>query len=159
VVSIIAAHQAAQAIKLLSGNVEALDRSLLSIDVWSNETRRFDISGARSEACPCCGRGEFQFLEGGAWSVTTSLCGRNAVQITPARGAPARIDLAEFAGRLSPHGDFTHNEFILRGNFKAERSANGEPIELTLFSNGRAIIKGTSEPEAARSIYAKYIGS
>lgn len=158
-VAIIAAHQVTQAIKLLTGHIEALDRSLFSIDVWTNDTRRFNISGARSEACPCCGQGRFEFLEGSSAGAITSLCGRSAVQITPASASGGHLNLAEIAARLSPHGTFSHHKFLLRGEFHSERSPQQEPIELTLFPNGRAIIKGTTEPEVARSIYAKYIGA
>jgi adenylyltransferase/sulfurtransferase len=63
-VAIIAAHQCVQTIKLLTGNIDAVDRSLLSLDVWTNELRRFDISGARTADCPCCGQGRFDILQG-----------------------------------------------------------------------------------------------
>jgi adenylyltransferase/sulfurtransferase len=33
------------------------------------------------------------------------------------------------------------------------------PYELTVFADGRAIIKGTTDPAVARSLYAKYLGS
>ena len=160
VVTTIAAHQAIQALKLLTGNIDALDRSLLSIDVWANDSHRFDMSSARSAECPCCGQGRFEFFQGSGGSTTTSLCGRNAVQITPAHSnGQDHLNLGEFAQRLVAHGSFTHNAFLLRGEFNSERNGKGEPIELTLFANGRAIIKGTTEPEVARSIYAKYIGA
>jgi molybdopterin-synthase adenylyltransferase len=160
-VAMIAAHQVAQAIKLLTGNLAAVDRSLMSIDVWSNEFRRFDVSAALSESCPCCGLGRFEFLEGSSSGATTSLCGRSAVQVSPATSSSGdgRLDLAQIAGRLAPHGEFTHNKFLLRGEFRAERGDNGAAIELTLFPNGRAIIKGTTEPDKARTIYAKYVGA
>jgi molybdopterin/thiamine biosynthesis adenylyltransferase len=163
IVSMIASHQAAQAIKLMTGNLDAVDRSLLSVDVWWSETRRFDVSTARGEgeaaACRCCVEGRFEYLEGGVASGTTSLCGRDAVQITPPGGQSASIDLDAATERLAPHGAFVHNRFLLRGTFATERGRNGESIELTLFPNGRAIIKGTPEPEVARSIYAKYVGA
>jgi molybdopterin-synthase adenylyltransferase len=158
VVSIIASHQSVQALKLMTGNVNAVDRSLLSIDGWSNEIRQFDVSGARDGVtCPCCAQGKFEHFEGAPASATLSLCGRNAVQISPA--SDADLNLAEFTLRLASHGDFTHNAFLMRGELKSERGSNGQPIEITLFPNGRAIIKGVSQPEAARSIYAKYIGA
>jgi adenylyltransferase/sulfurtransferase len=148
-----------QALKLLTGNVDAIDRSLLSLDAWSNEIRQFDVSNARDgETCPCCGQGKFEHFEGAPASATLSLCGRNAVQISPANEGDT-INLAEFAARLSAHGEFTHNAYLMRGELKTEQGANGQPVEITLFPNGRAIIKGVSKPEAARSIYAKYIGA
>ena len=162
VVLTIAAHQAAQALKLLTGNADAVDRSLLSVDVWTNDTRRFDVARARDAGvCACCIGGHFTHLDGSGSSATTSLCGRNAVQITaaPTDGAGASLDLATVADRLAPHGDFTFNDFLLRGEFARERGEGGDPIHLTLFPNGRAILKGTAEPESARSLYAKYVGA
>jgi adenylyltransferase/sulfurtransferase len=162
VVMQIAAHQVAQVIKLLTGNLEALDRGLLSIDAWSNSIHRFDVSNARAADCPCCARGQFVYLEGTSIAPTTSLCGRNAVQITPAassNGATARLDFTRLAAQLAPHGSFTHNSYLLRGTFTHELDDDGRPFELTVFPDGRAIIKGTQEPQVARTIYARYIGA
>jgi adenylyltransferase/sulfurtransferase len=160
-VATIAAHQAAQAIKLLTDNRDAIDRSLLSIDVWQNRTQRFDVKGARAAGCPCCGEGRYAFLAGETGSATTALCGRNAVQITPPRvaGVDGGLDLEQIAARLSAHGEFSHNGYLVHGRFSAETDSRGEPVELTLFPDGRAIIKGSTKPEAARSIYAKYVGA
>jgi adenylyltransferase/sulfurtransferase len=160
-VAIIAAHQVTEAIKLLTGNIDRLNRALLSVDVWSNELRRFEIGGAAGGGeCPCCDRGRFEYLDGESSSATTSLCGRNAVQVSPPDSpGTGRLDLARVAASLAPHGAFTHTRFMLRGEFAAERGEGGQPIELNLFPDGRAIIKGTNQPELARSIYARYIGS
>ncbi|MHC4948288.1 MAG: ThiF family adenylyltransferase [Planctomycetota bacterium] len=159
VVAMVAAHQSAQALKLLTGNLDALDRRMLTIDAWSNEHRGFDLGPADAEGCPCCGRGRLEHLEGGGGSRTTSLCGRNAVQVVPPDRGPGDLDLEALAGRLAAHGRFVHNGFLLHGRFDGERDPEGRPVELTLFPDGRAILKGTTEPETARSIYAKYIGS
>lgn len=153
----IAAHQATQALKLLTGNLDAVDRTLLSIDHWANEIRRFQIAEARSPQCPCCGLGRFDYLDGQQGQMTAALCGRDAVQISPGRG-DGLIDLAQFAHRLAQHGAFTHNRFLLRGEFAHERGDAAQSIELTLFANGRAILKGVSGPDQARSLYARYIG-
>lgn len=162
VVMQIAALQVTQAIKILTGNVDALDRTMLSIDVWTNESRRFDVSDARSEQCPCCGQRRLEHLNAteSAGGVA-SLCGRNAVQITGGldRGSANGIDLPSMARTLSAHGEFAVTPFLLRGVFRQEKGHNGEAVELTLFSNGRAIIKGVTEPARARAIYAKYVGA
>jgi adenylyltransferase/sulfurtransferase len=155
VVMIIAAHQVAQAIKLITGHIDRLDRSLLSIDLWANQTARYDVQGALSEACPCCARRRFSFLRGETTTAASMLCGRNAVQVA---GGAEEIDLQSLALRLEPHGSFRHNGFLLHGTFDRERGIGGEPIALTLFPNGRAIVAGTNEPEAARTIYARYVG-
>jgi molybdopterin-synthase adenylyltransferase len=164
VVSMVAAQQASEAIKLMTGNISTISRSLLSIDVWSNRVQQFDVSNARSESCPCCGHGEFDSLEGGAGSMATSLCGRGAVQVNPMASSAGRangggINLAALADRLQSHGTFTAGDHLLRGTLIAERGTGGAPIELLVFPNGRAIIKGTDEPDRARTIYAKYIGT
>jgi adenylyltransferase/sulfurtransferase len=157
-VAMVAALQAASAIKLLTGNVAAVDRSLVSIDVWDNAVRRFDVSGARTAShCPCCVGGAFEFLEGVSGSAATSLCGRNAVQITPPQRTAGGLDLGALAQRLAAHGTFSHNGYLLHGRLTP---ADGRPAyELTLFPDGRAIIKGTSEIETAKSVYARYVGN
>jgi len=161
-VQAVAAHQATQAIKMLSGNLDAIDRRLFSIDVWSNSCSMFDVAAARSPECPCCGLGRFDFLAGSTGSATTALCGRQAVQISPgteSEPSAHRLDLGEMASRLAPHGSFARTPYLLRGTLRHERSRAGQPIELTLFPDGRAVIKGTSEPDEARAIYARYVGN
>jgi len=164
-VAIIAHHQAAQAIKLLTGNLATVDRSLISIDIWRNEFRRLDVSNARRGAtCPCCGMRQFDYLNGEAGSTATSLCGRGAVQINPLIGAngadaPTVIDLSSLATRLAAHGRFTANAYLLRGRFLSESGETGEPIELTVFADGRAIVAGTGRSDVARTIYDRYIGA
>jgi adenylyltransferase/sulfurtransferase len=74
------------------------------------------------------------------------MCGRNAVQIHDRR----TVDLETLAARLAPLGEVHANEFALR--FTAP------PYDLTIFPDGRAIIKGTSDPATARTLYAKYLG-
>ena len=159
-VAIVAACQAADAIKLMLGRPDLVAPTLLEFDLWRNERRRLDLSsiGPRAE-CPCCGQtggGRFEFLEGRHTGLVVSLCGQGAVQVSPP--ATARVDLEALAARLRPHGAFTANRFLLRGTLDRERSGAGGSITLTVFPDGRAIVKGTETPEAARSIYAKYVG-
>lgn len=158
-VSIVAGFEAAEAIKVLLGAWDRVARSLLTLDLWSNELRRMDVSGARRADCPCCGRGEHPHLDGSAASEAATLCGRGSVQVAPSDdAASARIDLVRLAATLAPHGSFSATPYMLRGVLSAERSDTGEPIELAVFPNGRAIIKGTTKPDHARTLYARYIG-
>lgn len=157
VTAMIAARQATEAIKLLVGAVDAVDRGLWSIDPWRNRFERVAIADAPDPACPCCGLGRFEHLEGELRSETTVLCGRNAVQVKPARGAA--IDLDALAARLSSHGVFRREGTTLQGMFDRERSPEGDPVELAVFSDGRAIVKGSPEPEFARAIYARFVGT
>jgi hypothetical protein len=167
-VSFIAAHQAAEAIKLMTGRLDALDRTLWSVDLWTNALRRLDVSAARDPACPCCVRRRFDFLDGRSGALTSSLCGRNAVQIIPAdppgAGDPPerRLDLDALAERLAPHGAFTVTPFLLRGRLRiesSETSRDGDAaLELTVFPDGRSIIHGTDDLARARTVYARYVG-
>jgi len=159
-VQIAAAMQSAAAIKLLAGAPEAVDRRLFSGDLWSNRMAFVDV-GAPDAACPCCAHGEHEYLDGEAGAELRPLCGRNSVQIAPGDDAPNhRVDLDTLAQSLTPHGAFEVRDRLLRGRFATETGdREGEALELTLFPDGRAIVTGTTRPERARSIYAKYIGS
>jgi adenylyltransferase/sulfurtransferase len=145
-VNAVAAIAATEAIKLLVGADAAVRRTLLSLDVWRNQRAEIAAASPRAD-CRCCARREFIHLAGEHRPHIT-LCGRNSVQVHE-RERP--IDFAELAPRLSPHGPVRHNEFVL----KFWR----DPYELTLFPDGRAIIKGTTDTAIARSLYARYIGS
>jgi adenylyltransferase/sulfurtransferase len=150
VVSIIASFQAAEAFKILAGQFDRINRELIYVDVWDNTTRRIKIAPLLGKVdCPCCGRKKFEWLEGEMGSHTTSLCGRNAVQI--AHRSPTRLNFEEMARHLQMMGAaVTFNKFMLK--FTAEG------FEFTVFPDGRAIIKGTSDIDKARTLYAKYIG-
>ncbi len=145
-VGVIASIQAAEAIKLLAGKREALHHRLISFDVWSGRFQAIRV--ARNPDCRACARREFRYLEGEAQPHLT-LCGRDSVQIHE-RGR--RLDLAALGRRLRPAvAEVRNNDFLLR--FRVP------PYELTVFADGRAIIKGTRDPGVARSLYARYIGS
>ena len=141
----IASLQAADALKILALGPEAVNPRLTTIDVWSGEIRQIS-PGVRDPRCPCCARREFPYLDGRR-RAPISLCGRNAVQIHE-RFRP--IDLAELAGRLSPLARIRVNEFALRAAI--------DPYELTVFPDGRAIVRGTTDPGVARGVYARYVG-
>jgi molybdopterin-synthase adenylyltransferase len=145
-VNLAASIAATEAAKLLVGAENWLRHTLLSFDVWSNE--RTEVAADQPRAgCRACGQHEFPYLAGvGRPHIT--LCGRNSVQIHE-RHRP--IDLAQMSERLKPHGAVRHNDFVLK--------FCPEPYEMTLFPDGRAIIKGTTDQAVARSLYARYVGS
>jgi adenylyltransferase/sulfurtransferase len=145
-VNLVASIAATEAVKFLVGALPQMRRSLLSWDVWRNE--RAEVSAARPRpGCRTCGERNFVHLAGEGRPHIT-LCGRNSVQIHE-RQRP--VDFAEMSARLKPLGMVRHNEFVL----KFWR----EPYEITLFPDGRAIIKGTTDTTIARSLYARYVGS
>jgi len=155
VVSIVSNYQVVEALKILTGNYDAVSPTLLSIDVWSNRIHQFKVARAYDVGdCQCCKHRNYEFLDGKFGSSTTTLCGRNSVQLTHKQNG-GRIDFDEMAKRLRQHGAVNANKFMIR----ADITDNGEPYELTLFNDGRAIVKGTKEPNKARSIYAKYVGA
>jgi molybdopterin-synthase adenylyltransferase len=141
----IGALQSAEAIKLIVG-AELSAPGLRYLDVWTATLRSLAMPEAQP-GCPACS-GVYDFLEARRGAQSVTLCGQNAVQIVPASEAP--IALEEFACRLRQHGEVTCNEFMLRFCVAG--------YELTLFPDGRAIIKGTPDPAIARSLYAKYVG-
>jgi len=151
VAAAVAVTAAAEVLKVLTGTWPAVRRDLLHIDLWENSFRSFHVE--RSQQCPCCELRRFDSLDGRSRSDTTGLCGRDAVQISPA-SVDQVVDLEHLAGRLEAHGPVTRNRFLLRACFESL----GDPYELTLFRDGRAIIKGTRQPEVARRLYAKYVG-
>jgi adenylyltransferase/sulfurtransferase len=145
-VNLAASISATEALKFLVGAEDRMRRTLLSFDVWRNE--RAEIAADKPHAvCRACGERNFIHLAGEGRPHIT-LCGRNSVQIHE-RQRP--VDLAEMGERLKAHGSVRHNDFVL----KFWR----DPYEMTLFSDGRAIIKGTTDTAVARSLYAKYVGS
>ena len=158
-VATVASHQVAQAIKLLVGAVDALDRDLVSWELWSNQVRRMRLDEARRADCPCCGIRSFPHLEAASEEQAVTLCGRNAVQVVPGRhSGPVELDLPALSERLAPHGDFEVVAGTLRGRIDGLEGESGDPVELTVFPDGRAIIFGSIEPEFARSTYARFIG-
>jgi adenylyltransferase/sulfurtransferase len=145
-VNLVASIEATEAIKLLVGATEKVRRTLLSFDVWTNERAELQAAKPRT-GCRACGEHDFVHLAGEGRPHIT-LCGRNSVQIHE-RHRP--VDFGEMNERLKPHGVVRHNDFVLKFWH--------EPYEMTLFPDGRAIIKGTTDTGVARSLYARYVGS
>jgi len=145
-VNLIGSIQATEAIKFLVGARGKLRRTLLSFDVWNNEQAEIAAAAPRQD-CQACGKREFPHLAGERRPQIT-LCGRNSVQIHE-RSRP--VNFAEMSSRLGAHGTVKHNAFVL----KFWR----DPYEMTLFPDGRAIIKGTNDTAVARSLYARFVGS
>lgn len=146
VTSIVAAWQSAAAMKILAGQTTEVFAGVTTVDVWTGRIRQ-TAPPARDPQCPCCALHRFDYLDG-VRRRPISLCGRNAVQI---HERASRIDLEALAGRLEPLAPVRRNEFALRF-FPA-------PYELTIFPDGRAIIKGTQDVALARSLYARYVGA
>lgn len=149
---LVAAVQVVEAMKVLLGKRAELTGRMMQCHVWTGEYSSFDMSAARvGEGCDCCGARQFRYLEGAETGRTAALCGRDAVQVRPA--SDTQLDLEALAARLIPVANAapTVNRYLLRFEVAA--------FGVTVFRDGRAIIKGATTPEEGRSIYAKYIGS
>ncbi len=147
-VNVVASIAVTEVLKLLVAGPDApqLRRTLLSFDVWTNQHGEISATQPRPD-CRACGTKEFIHLAGEGRAHIT-LCGRNSVQIHEHQRP---IDFAEMDRRLQPHGVVRHNDFVLKFWH--------DPYEMTLFPDGRAIIKGTTDTAIARSLYARYVGS
>lgn len=145
VTSLIGSIQSMEAMKILSGKAGAVRRRIFTADLWNGPVREAAMP-ARDPDCPACGKREFRWLNGRRAPV--SLCGRNAVQIHE-RTRP--MDLDALARQLGGLGTVRSNEFALRFH-------DGE-FELTVFPDGRAIIRGTTDIGIARSVYSRYLGN
>jgi len=119
--------------------------------VWDRTFRQVDISQLREQTdCPACGHGERLWLDGQQRAGSTVLCGRNAVQISPPQ--PVSLTIEDLASRLQTAGTVTRNPFLVR--VEVEDSE----LQMTVFPDGRAIVKGTEEPATAKALYSRYIG-
>lgn len=151
IVQIVASLQCVEAMKMLTGRLDDLNRKLVQICAWRGEFSAFDVQGAFDTGdCVCCKQGRFDYLSGDQTGRAASLCGRDAVQIRPA--SDSTLDLEAMAARIAGVAKSrpTVNRYLLR--FEVDQ------YQLTVFKDGRAIIKGTTEPEQARTVYAKYVG-
>jgi len=143
---VIASIEAAEAIKLLTGKSAEAGGRLTSFDVWSGKFQSVRV--ARNPECRACAGREFRYLEGDAQPHLT-MCGRDSVQIHERR---RQLDLAALGKRIAPTvAEVRENGFLLR--FRVP------PYEMTVFADGRAIIKGTNDASVARNLYAKYVGA
>lgn len=154
-ITLIVSFQATEAVKILTGNFDRVCRKLFHVDVWTNQMYQLEVEASYEKGeCPCCKGRRFDYLEGNAGSSAAVLCGRDAVQLRPRQDA-GPVDLGALARRLEGHGAVEVNDFLLRAHI----ADGNKPYEITLFPNGRAIIKGTHEPDTARGIYSKYVGT
>jgi len=156
VISMVAGVQAAEAMKVLIGAHGDVRTTLLEFDAWAGRLRELELEPMRDAECPCCAGRTFGYLDSPP-AGPVAICGKGAMQVSPAPGH--RVDLQEISGRLGPHGMFTATRYLLRGTLTNEIGEAGNPIGLTVFGDGRAIVDGVCDPSRARSIYAKYIGA
>lgn len=149
-IAAVSAWQVTEAMKILTGRTDRLHGSLIQIDLWENRFTRLGIEGLRERSdCRTCVHGSYDSLTSSGGQIVTTLCGRDAVQITPAPGA--RVDFADLASQLQGIGEVSYNNYLLKFRIGDQ--------EITVFPDARSIIKGTDDPKLARSLYARFIGA
>ncbi len=150
-VRVVACLQATEALKILTGRLEDVNRRLISLDIWSGRFTAVHVGNTTQHAdCACCRHHRYDYLSGERFSVAAHLCGRDAVQVRRKGDQP--LDLPALAERLRPvtHGGIRLNAFLLKAVI--------DGFELTIFHDGRAIVKGTDSPDAAKTLLARYVG-
>jgi molybdopterin/thiamine biosynthesis adenylyltransferase len=147
-VAVVAALEATEGLKILLDRRDALHRSLVMIDLWSGDFEQAQTQKGKAR-CPVCDEGHYELLEAERGSTTAVLCGRSAVQIRPRPAQPVNLDA--LASRLASVGTVSVNQYLLR--------LDVEGFQLTIFPDGRALVKGTDDPAQARALYARYVGS
>jgi len=147
VTSLIASWQANEALKIMVGATDSTSPDLIHVELWSNEAIRFPAR--RADHCDVCVRRQFHLLERRERMMTTSLCGRAAVQVVPPPSFKLDLDLLrDTLRRTVPLEDNGH---LLKF------SADEHPM--VVFPDGRAIVFGTADGKQALRLYAKYVGA
>ncbi len=151
-VNVVSSLEAVSAIKILSGQAELIEPSLLILDVWDLSFRKMNMGDLRDRSnCPACQQGERVWLSGEKGGESTVLCGRNAVQVRPPE--KTQLNLDDLKEKLKTSGQVESNKFLLK------LMLSDPDYEITIFRDGRAIIKGTEDIGVARGLYSRYIGS
>ena len=147
IVSLVASIECTEAMKLLVGASDRINRGMIWVDLWDNSFET--IQGSKiSDDCPACVKGNYEFLDAKEGTHTTSLCGRHSVQVS-VRGNRT-VSFPELAARLGGVGEVRYNEYMLRF------AVNG--YEMVVFPDGRAMVNGTTDESLARTLYARYVG-
>ncbi len=140
----VGAIQAGEALRLLLGETPSGD--LLVLDGWQPEIQRIHVP--RKHDCPACGKGEREFAGMTRSEVLVSMCGSDTISLDPLRRGT--VDLEAIGRRLRRVGSVRRTGSVLVADVDGHR--------LTLFPDGRALIRGVKDATGARSVYAKYVG-
>lgn len=147
IITVIGGIAVAEGMKIITGAHDRIRRGLTWIDLWYNSSQNTELSGP-SASCPTCVEHRFELLDAGPQALTAKLCGRDVVQVRPSSGAA--LDLAGLEQRLARLGDVKRSEYLLRVSL--------DGFELSVFDDGRLLVKGTEDLQTARSLYARYVG-
>ena len=135
------------ALKIISGNAQALFNKLMTVDLWTGERTALDSATPRPD-CPACGARKLEWLEGRRGSRAAALCGRDSVQISP-QGSVDFVLLRQHAAKAGRV--LSENEHLLRVEVGG--------LTVTLFRDGRAVVHGTQDESRARAALARLLGA
>ncbi|MFZ5516556.1 MAG: ThiF family adenylyltransferase [Candidatus Zhuqueibacterota bacterium] len=148
IVTMIASIQSAEAMKILTHKMDALNKAIIVIDLWQNSYQAIDIAALRETVnCPVCSQSKFEYLSGRFGNLYTRVVGQNAVQIIPFE--TQKLDLPRLAIELASQGSVKVNEYVVR--IEIDR------CELSIFQDGRTVVSGTADTGIARNYYTKYV--
>jgi adenylyltransferase/sulfurtransferase len=146
-VTMVTSLEVTEGLKILTGNYDSLIGKLIYADVWLGTFSSFDIKKVGGD-CPVCDLHRYDYLEKHRGIKTVSLCGHNAVQVSPE--SPLNLDFEELSRRLKNAGEVKYNSYLMKFTVRH--------YEFNIFPDGRAIIKNVDDPVAAKNLYSKYIG-
>lgn len=142
----VAAQQMTLALQLLSDHTDNAG-ILFQFDCWHGQFDRLDMRAGLAPDCPCCGHRTFPYLLAQHSETTTTLCGRDAIQLSFA--TPQKIDLTTLAERLGASGTVQQNPYLL--------TFHGDGVSFTVFRDGRTVVYGTQDAVEARTIRDRYL--
>ncbi len=146
VAHLIASFQATEAIKILAGLSELVDRRLWKVDIWNRQFKSITVEHLCSTPCSGCSHDDYPYLKSESPAAAIAFCGRNTVQLL--QTSDAGVNLRRLAEKIPGEVKVTVNPYLL--------NLHASPYEITVFKNGRTLVKGTEDLRRARSLYARY---
>jgi adenylyltransferase/sulfurtransferase len=146
--ALVASLAMSEALRMAAGRRPS--RGVLTLSVWEGDVSpvRAFASANPSLLCDVCAGRRYPALEGEGASDAVKLCGRKSVQIA-SRGRELP-DLDRIAEAWARQGSVQRSEHVL--------SFPVEDVTLTLFADGRCVIRGTDDLVRARNLYSRYVG-
>ena len=149
-VNMVVSHQTAEALKILVEDWDAVRTTFVSFDLWRNQYSSIKMSKAKDEGCLSCGTNPtYPYLEQENLTKSTVLCGRDTVQVRPPK--QLEIDLEALANRLTEIG------YVVKGN-PYLLSIESDKERIVIFKDGRALVHGTKDLTAAKTLYNRILG-
>ena len=138
---LISSIQVNEALKILLNKNH--EKNLLFFNIWSNELLKIKVN--KNNSCVCCVKKDFEYLSGKKSSKIVKLCGDNVYQIKTKLIDETQFN--ELKNKLKKIGKVIDFGYFI--NFDAK---------MTIFMDGRALIKAKDEKEA-KSLYSKFVGN